>query len=96
MSRSCFLRGRSRCRCLRVGAVFVLRQAADDVAALLDRLVHQLGGARVAYDALLRESDDLDGGVILHLLACQQQAARGFQPPIVPTSQNSRKRLFRF
>ena len=65
----------------RIGvAVFVPRQAADDVATFLDRRIHQLGCARIAHDAFLRKGDDLDGGVILHLLARQQQAARGLQP----------------
>ena len=44
-----------------VVAVFVPGQAADDVAAFLDRFVHQFGGARIAHNAFLRECDDLDG-----------------------------------
>ncbi len=40
--------------------VLVPGQAADHVAAFLDRLLHQLGGARIAHDPFLRERDHLD------------------------------------
>ena len=45
------------------------------VAAFLDRLLHELGRAGVAHDALLREGHDLDVAVFSHFLAREQKAA---------------------
>ena len=59
--------------------VLVPGQSADDVAAFTDGFFHEFGSAWVARDPLLRKRHDLDPAVFLHLLACEQQAARSAQ-----------------
>ena len=59
--------------------VLVPGQAADHVTSFLDRLFHQFGGAGIAHYSFLRESDDLDAAIFLHLLAREQKAAGGPQ-----------------
>lgn len=59
--------------------VLVPGQAADNIAAFLERLFQELGGAGIAHDAFLGEGDDLDVADMLVLLARQHEAARRTQ-----------------
>ncbi len=64
----------------RVGiSIFVPRQATDDVAALLHRLLEQIRCAGVTHDALLREGNHFDVTIVAELFARQEQALRGPQ-----------------
>src|SRR5207244_312616 len=63
---------------LRVG-VLIPGQAADDVAAFLDRLLEQLGGAGIPEQALLGKGDDLDPAEIAKALAREQEPPRRAQ-----------------
>ena len=59
--------------------VFIPGQTTDHIAAFLDCLFHQFAGARVAHKSFLRERNDLNAAIFFHLVARQQQAARGAQ-----------------
>ena len=57
---------------------------------------HQLGGAGIAQDALLRKGDHLDVGQRAVAARARQQARAARRPPIVPTSANRRKNVVPF
>ena len=59
--------------------VFVPGQAADDVAALLDRFIQQFRRAGIAHDAFLRKRHDLDVAIAAEFFAREQQSPRGAQ-----------------
>src|ERR1700686_1704052 len=60
-------------------SVFVPGQAADNVAALLYRLIEQFGGAGIAHDSFLRKGDHLDVAIPPVIFARQEEPLRAAQ-----------------
>src|SRR5947207_2515265 len=59
--------------------VFIPRQAADHVAALLERLVEQFGSSGIAHNPFLREGDDLYIAAVPVFFTYEQESLRGTQ-----------------